>query len=51
MEKILAIDGDSAGQHCLRPRFETIGFELSVAGDGALAMVVSRFSKRRFVVL
>jgi hypothetical protein len=40
--KILATHSDSAGQHCLRPRFETIGFELAVqemvrAGDGRLS--------------
>ena len=47
MEKILVIDDDSAGSVICAVRSRQSGFELSVAGNGALAMDVTRFQQTR----
>ncbi len=51
MERILVIEDDPAVQRALLRTFETAGFEVSVAGDGALAMEMFRTVVPRVVIL
>src|SRR5208337_4469830 len=51
MEKILVIEDDLAVQRALRRTFESSGFEVTIAPDGALAMDVFRATLPRVVVL
>ena len=51
MEKILVIEDDPAVQRALRRTFESAGFEVSIAPDGAVAMEVFRATLPRVVIL
>lgn len=51
MEKILIIEDDAAVQRALRRTFETAGFDVAIAPDGAVAMDVFRATAPRIVVL
>jgi DNA-binding response OmpR family regulator len=51
MEKILVIEDDLAVQRALRRTFESAGFEVSVAPDGAVAMDIFRATTPRVVIL
>jgi DNA-binding response OmpR family regulator len=51
MEKILVIEDDLAVQRALRRTFETAGFDVSIAPDGATAMETFRSSIPRVVIL
>jgi DNA-binding response OmpR family regulator len=51
MEKILVIEDDLAVQRALRRTFESAGFEVSVAPDGAAAMDIFRATMPRIVIL
>ena len=51
MEKILVIEDDAAVQRALRRTFETAGFDVAVASDGALAMETFRATMPRIVIL
>ena len=51
MDKILVIEDDLAVQRALRRTFESAGFEVSVASDGAMAMDTFRATLPRIVIL
>jgi DNA-binding response OmpR family regulator len=51
MEKILVIEDDQAVQRALRRTFESAGFEVNVAADGAVAMETFRGFVPRLVIL
>jgi DNA-binding response OmpR family regulator len=51
MEKILVIEDDQAVQRALRRTFESAGFEVSIAADGATAMETFRSTLPRVVIL
>ena len=51
MDKILVIEDDLAVQRALRRTFESAGFEVSVAADGAVAMETFRAIMPRIVIL
>jgi DNA-binding response OmpR family regulator len=51
MDKILVIEDDLAVQRALRRTFESAGFEVSVAPDGATAMDIFRATMPRIVIL
>ena len=51
MEKILVIDDDPAVQRVLLRTFATNGFDVSVVGDGGLAMEVLRSTRPDVVIL
>jgi DNA-binding response OmpR family regulator len=51
MDKILVIEDDLAVQRALRRTFESAGFEVSVAPDGAGAMEIFRATMPRIVIL
>jgi len=51
MEKILVIEDDPAVQRALRRTFESAGFEVAVAADGAAAMDIFRSALPRVVIL
>ena len=51
MEKILVIEDDPAVQRALRRTFESAGFDVSIASDGAMAMETFRTSTPRLVIL
>ena len=51
MDKILVIEDDLAVQRALRRTFESAGFEVSVAADGAVAMETFRATMPRIVIL
>lgn len=51
MEKILVIEDDSAVQRALRRTFESAGFEVTIAADGATAMDTFRAAVPRIVIL
>jgi DNA-binding response OmpR family regulator len=51
MDKILVIEDDLAVQRALRRTFESAGFEVSVASDGAVAMDTFRATMPRIVIL
>ena len=51
MEKILVIEDDAAVQRALRRTFESAGFDVSVASDGAMAMETFRTTMPRLVIL
>ena len=42
MEKILVIEDDLAVQRALRRTFESAGFDVTIAADGAVAMETFR---------
>jgi DNA-binding response OmpR family regulator len=51
MDKILVIEDDPAVQRALRRTFESAGFEVAIAQDGAVAMEVFRATLPRVVIL
>jgi len=51
MDRILVIEDDPAVQRALRRTFESAGFEVSVAADGAGAMEAFRSAVPRIVIL
>jgi DNA-binding response OmpR family regulator len=51
MDKILVIEDDLAVQRALRRTFESAGFDVSVAADGAAAMETFRATMPRIVIL
>ena len=51
MEKILVIEDDLAVQRALRRTFESAGFDVSIASDGAVAMDTFRATMPRIVIL
>ena len=51
LERILVIEDDPAVQRALRRTFESAGFEVTVAADGATAMDVFRATMPRVVIL
>jgi two-component system, OmpR family, alkaline phosphatase synthesis response regulator PhoP len=51
MEKILVIEDDAAVQRALRRTFESAGFDVSIASDGAMAMETFRANMPRLVIL
>lgn len=51
MEKILVIEDDLAVQRALRRTFESAGFDVSIAPDGAVAMDIFRATTPRVVIL
>ena len=51
MDKLLAIEDDPAVQRALRRTFETAGFDVTIAPDGASAMEVFRATMPRVVIL
>jgi DNA-binding response OmpR family regulator len=51
MEKILVIEDDGAVQRALRRTFESAGFDVSIASDGATAMETFRSTMPRLVIL
>ena len=51
MEKILVIEDDAAVQRALRRTFETAGFDVAIASDGAMAMETFRATMPRIVIL
>ena len=51
MEKILVIEDDLAVQRALRRTFESAGFDVSIAPDGAVAMDIFRATTPRIVIL
>src|SRR5664279_2580406 len=51
MDRVLAIEDDPAVQRALRRTFESAGFEITVASDGASAMDVFRSTAPRVVIL
>jgi DNA-binding response OmpR family regulator len=51
MEKILIIEDDAAVQRALRRTFESAGFDVSVASDGAIAMEIFRTTLPQLVIL
>ncbi len=51
MEKILVIEDDLAVQRALRRTFESAGFDVTIAADGAVAMETFRATAPRIVVL
>ncbi|MGB8769706.1 MAG: response regulator transcription factor [Candidatus Korobacteraceae bacterium] len=51
MDKILVIEDDLAVQRALRRTFESAGFEVHVADDGAVAMETFRATMPRVVIL
>jgi DNA-binding response OmpR family regulator len=51
MEKILVIEDDAAVQRALRRTFESAGFDVSIASDGATAMETFRATTPRLVIL
>jgi len=51
MEKILVIEDDAAVQRALRRTFESAGFDVSIASDGAVAMDTFRATLPRIVIL
>ena len=51
MEKILVIEDDLAVQRALRRTFESAGFDVTIAPDGAVAMETFRAAVPRVVVL
>src|SRR5580658_2912889 len=51
MEKILVIEDDAAVRRALRRTFESAGFDVSVASDGAMAMETFRATMPQLVIL
>ena len=51
MEKILVIEDDLAVQRALQRTFESAGFEVAIASDGAVAMETFRNTMPRVVIL
>jgi DNA-binding response OmpR family regulator len=51
MEKILVIEDDAAVQRALQRTFESAGFDVSIASDGAMAMDTFRATMPRLVIL
>jgi DNA-binding response OmpR family regulator len=51
MEKILVIEDDLAVQRALQRTFESAGFEVAIASDGAMAMETFRNTTPRVVIL
>ena len=51
MDRVLAIEDDPAVQRALRRTFETAGFEIAIAGDGATALETFRSENPRVVIL
>lgn len=51
MEKILVIEDDAAVQRALQRTFESAGFDVSIASDGAVAMDTFRATLPRLVIL
>ena len=51
MEKILIIEDDLAVQRALQRTFESAGFEVAIASDGAMAMETFRAAMPRVVIL
>ena len=51
MEKILVIEDDLAAQRALRRTFESAGFDVTIAADGAVAMETFHATLPRIVVL
>src|SRR6516162_163723 len=51
MDRILVIEDDPAVQRALRRTFESAGFEVNVAADGAGAMEAFRNAVPRIVIL
>ena len=51
MEKILVIEDDAAVQRALRRTFESAGFDVAIASDGAMAMETFRATMPRIVIL
>src|SRR6202142_782645 len=51
MEKILVIEDDAAVQRALRRTFESAGFDVAIAADGAVAMETFRATMPRVVIL
>jgi DNA-binding response OmpR family regulator len=51
MDKVLAIEDDPAVQRALQRTFESAGFDITVASDGASAMDVFRETSPRVVIL
>ncbi|MGA7458608.1 MAG: response regulator transcription factor [Candidatus Korobacteraceae bacterium] len=51
MEKILVIEDDAAVQRALQRTFESAGFDVSIASDGAMAMETFRATMPQLVIL
>jgi two-component system, OmpR family, alkaline phosphatase synthesis response regulator PhoP len=51
MEKILVIEDDLAVQRALQRTFESAGFDVAIASDGAMAMETFRNTMPRVVIL
>ena len=51
MEKILVIEDDAAVQRALQRTFDSAGFDVSIASDGATAMETFRATMPRLVIL
>ncbi len=51
MEKIMVIEDDLAVQRALRRTFESAGFDVAIAADGAVAMEMFHATLPRMVIL